>query len=54
MAEQARVGGVKADPVSVFWMIPAQIVALITRFGGILPAILGVLACWWLATAIFH
>ena len=54
VAEQARVGVVKADPVSVFWMIPAQIVALITRFGGILPAILGVLACWWLATAIFH
>ena len=54
VAEQARVGVVKADPVSVFWMIPAQIVALITRFGGILPAVLGVLACWWLATAIFH
>ena len=54
VAEQARVGVVKADPVSVFWMIPAQIVAIITRFGGILPAILGVLACWWLATAIFH
>jgi hypothetical protein len=54
VAEQARVGVVKADPVSVFWMIPAQIVALVTRFGGILPAILGVLACWWLATAIFH
>ena len=54
VAEQARVGVVKADPVSVFWMIPAQIVALVTCFGGILPAILGVLACWWLATAIFH
>ena len=54
VAEQARVGVVKADPVSVFWMIPAQIVALVTRLGGILPAILGVLACWWLATAIFH
>ena len=54
VAEQARLGVVKADPVSVFWMIPAQIVALVTRFGGILPAILGVLACWWLATAIFH
>jgi hypothetical protein len=54
VAEQARVGVVKADPVSVFWMIPAQIVALVTRFGGILPAIVGVLGCWWLATAIFH
>jgi len=54
VAEQARVGVVKADPVSVFWVIPAQVVAVITRFGGILPAILGVLACWWLASAIFR
>jgi len=54
VAEQARVGVVKADPVSVFWLIPAQIVALLTRLGGIVPAIVGVLACWWLATAIFH
>jgi hypothetical protein len=54
VAEQARVGVVKADPVSVFWMIPAQIVALLTRFGGILPAIVGVLACWWLAGAVFR
>ena len=54
VAEQARVGVVKADPVSVFWLIPAQIVALLTRFGGIVPAVVGVLACWWLANAIFH
>ncbi|HEY4844449.1 MAG TPA: hypothetical protein VII89_02035 [Candidatus Dormibacteraeota bacterium] len=54
VAEQARVGVVKADPVSVFWVIPAQIVAVLTRFGGILPAVVGVLACWWLAGAIFR
>jgi hypothetical protein len=54
VAEQARVGVVKADPVSVFWVIPAQIVALLTRLGGILPAVAGVAACWWLAGAIFH
>jgi hypothetical protein len=54
VAEQARVGVVKADPVSVFWLIPAQIVAILTRFGGIVPAVVGVLACWWLATSIFH
>ena len=54
VAEQARLGVVKADPISVFWVIPAQIVAVVTRFGGILPAILGVLACWWLAGAIFR
>jgi hypothetical protein len=54
VAEQARVGVVKADPISVFWVIPAQIVAVLTRLGGILPAIVGVAACWWLAGAIFH
>ena len=54
VAEQARVGVVKADPVSVFWVIPAQIVALVTRLGGILPAVLGVAACWWLASSIFR
>ncbi len=54
VAEQARVGVVKADPVSVFWVIPAQIVALLTRLGGIVPAIVGVIACWWLAGALFR
>ena len=54
VAEQARVGVVKADPVSVFWVIPAQIVALLTRLGGIIPAVVGVAACWWLASAIFR
>ena len=54
VAEQARVGVVKADPVSVFWVILAQIVALVTRLGGILPAVLGVAACWWLASSIFR
>jgi hypothetical protein len=54
VAEQARVGVVKADPISVFWVIPAQIVAVLTRLGGILPAVVGVLACWWLAGALFR
>jgi hypothetical protein len=54
LAEQARVGVVKADPISVFWLIPAQLVAVVTRLGGILPAVVGVLACWWLAGALFR
>ena len=54
VAEQARVGVVKADPISVFWVIPAQIVAVLTRFGGIVPAAVGVLACWWLAGAVLR
>jgi hypothetical protein len=54
VAEQARVGVAKADPISVFWVIPAQVVALLSRLGGILPAVVGVAACWWLASAIFR
>ncbi len=54
VAEQARVGVAKADPVSVFWVIPAQIVAVLTRFGGIVPAAVAGFACWWLAAALLH
>jgi hypothetical protein len=54
VAEQARLGVVKADPISVFWVIPAQLVSVLTRWGGILPAFVGVLACWWLASALFR
>jgi hypothetical protein len=54
VAEQARIGVVKADPVSVFWVIPAQMVAVLTRLGGIVPAVVGVVACWWLAGALIR
>ena len=52
VAEQARVGVTRADPVAVFWVLPAQAVALIGRFGGILPALAGIVIAWWLAGAI--
>jgi len=54
VAEQARVGVSQADPVAVFWIIPAQAVALVSRLGGILPAVLGVATTWWLAGAILR
>ena len=54
VAEQARVGVTQADPVAVFWVIPAQAVAILTRLGGIAPAVVGVLAMWWLAGALFR
>jgi hypothetical protein len=54
VAEQARVGVTQADPVAVFWVIPAQAVAIVTRFGGIAPAIIGSVAIWWLAGALFR
>gem|GEM_PF-3808410 len=54
VAEQARVGVTQADPVAVFWVIPAQAVAIVTRFGGIAPAIVGGFAMWWLAGMLFR
>src|SRR5256885_3909421 len=54
VAEQARVGVVKADPIPVFWLIPAQLLALLTRPRGLLPPGVGVAACWWLASSIFR
>lgn len=53
VAEQARVGVAKAEPVAVFWVIPAQAVALLTRFGSIAPAVASVGLAWWLARALF-
>jgi hypothetical protein len=52
VAEQARMGVTQADPVSVFWVIPAQAVALASRLGSIVPAVVGVAFAWWLAGAI--
>jgi hypothetical protein len=54
VAEQARVAVTQADPVAVFWVIPAQVVAIITRLGGIAPAVIGIGAMWWLAGALFR
>lgn len=54
VAEQARLGVVKADPISVFWVIPAQAVAILARFGGIVTAVAGGAVGWWLASALFH
>lgn len=54
LAEQARVGVGKADPAALLLVLPTHAVAWITRFGGLLPALLGGLAVWWLADALLR
>jgi hypothetical protein len=52
LAEQARVGVVRANPGALLLLIPAQAVALVTRFGGLLPAVVGAAAIWLLTGAL--
>jgi hypothetical protein len=52
LAEQARVAAGKADPAGVILLIPTMVVALLTRFGGVLPAIVGAAAVYWIAGAL--
>src|SRR5438477_3193354 len=54
VAEQRGVGGVKADRISAFGRVPQRVVALLTRLGGILPAVVGVAACSWLGVSLFR
>ncbi|TMD12253.1 MAG: hypothetical protein E6J00_12465 [Chloroflexi bacterium] len=54
LAEQARVGVGKANPAALLLVGPAYTVAWITRFGGLLPALAGGLAAWWLADAVMR
>jgi hypothetical protein len=51
LAEQARVGVGRAQPGALVLVAPAYLVAWVTRFGGLLPALLSSLAIWWLAGA---
>ncbi len=53
LAEQTRVGIAQADPAALLWAIPSHAVAVVTRFGGILPAALGALTMHWLSRAVF-
>lgn len=54
LAEQARVGVGKADPAGLALVVPAYATAWITRFGGLLPALVGGLAAFWLAGAVMR
>lgn len=54
VAEQARAGAGQADPVALMWLLPSHAAALISRPGGVLPAVLGASATIWLARALFQ
>jgi len=54
LAEQARVGVAKAEPLALIAVVPAQLIAWISRFGGLAPALLGAALAIWLSGLIFR
>ncbi len=53
LAEQAWTGVRQAQPLAIIWVLPCQFVGVVTRFGGLLPALIGGIAVYWLAGALF-
>jgi hypothetical protein len=54
LAEQARAGLGKADPLALLTVMPAYLVAWLTRLGAVPPAALGIAGALWVSRAIFH
>lgn len=54
LAEQARAGVGKADPLALLSVVPAYLVAWLTRFGAVPPAALGIAGALWVSGTIFH
>jgi hypothetical protein len=54
LAEQARAGVGKAEPLALVSVVPAYLVAWLTRFGAVAPAVLGVAGALRISGAIFH
>ncbi|HLB77622.1 MAG TPA: hypothetical protein VJO72_11360 [Candidatus Dormibacteraeota bacterium] len=54
LAEQARAGLGKADPLALLTVMPSYLVAWLTRFGAVPPAALGIAGALWASRAIFH
>ncbi len=54
LAEQARAGVGKADPLALVTVVPAYLVAWLTRFGAVPPAVLGVAGALWISGTIFR
>ena len=52
-AEQTRAGARQADPISLLWLIPAHLTALVSRLGALGPAVVGSLLAIWLSRALF-
>jgi hypothetical protein len=54
LAEQARARLGKADPLALLTVVPAYLVAWLTRFGAVPPAGLGIAGALWVSGTIFH
>ncbi len=54
LAEQARAGVGKAEPLALVTVVPAYLVAWLTRFGAVAPAVLGIAGALRISGAIFH
>lgn len=54
LADQARAGVGQAEPLALVVVIPAQLMAWTTAFGGLAPAAVGIAVALWASGAIFH
>jgi hypothetical protein len=54
LAEQARARLGKADPLALLTVVPAYLVAWLTRFGAVPPAAFGIAGALWLSGAVFR
>jgi hypothetical protein len=54
LAEQARAGVARAEPLALLTIVPAKLVAWVTASGGLLPAILGVAAALFVSGTIWR
>jgi hypothetical protein len=54
LADQARAGVGQAEPLALVAIVPALLVAWVTRFGGLPPAVIGILAGLWASGLVFR
>ncbi len=54
LAGQARTGVGQAEPLALLTILPTQLIAWITAFGGLAPAAVGMLAILWVSGVVFH
>jgi hypothetical protein len=54
LADQARAGVGQAEPLALVTIVPALLVAWVTRFGGLPPAVIGILSALWASGLVFR
>ncbi|HYM49613.1 MAG TPA: hypothetical protein VET65_03465 [Candidatus Limnocylindrales bacterium] len=54
LGEQARVAVSRSHPGALLLIVPCYVTAWVTRLGGLLPALLGGAAVWWLAGTVLR